>query len=396
MEREKILRQINELKRENNWQEILCRFDHLVQPGTEMWKDAELVKELGFAHSQMGNTEKALKLYRRWQELEPEKAQPHYAMGYVYYLRKEFQKAVECYDKALECYPGYMVCHYRKGVVLLAMGKSQLAHREFKWVIDEYEALRDEDKLRRMKKTYIRALYGDGKACYRMRKYKDAEERFRKVLRYDKKNWFKPIFKYYSLGKVCIELGKAEEAENLLQRARELKPQKDYIWDRLGRMYHRLKGDMLRAEECYRKALECRRVPYVLVNRALLYLDGGKEREALMDLQEALRKDKKGKHKILLILARVAIRAGRLEEAIGYLERAIEFKEKVYGVDCGEAHYLLSQIWRLKGDEEKAKKELTRAQEVDSDFVWSTRIMAEDGNVQFVDLDYEPDEEMLP
>jgi tetratricopeptide (TPR) repeat protein len=386
--RKKILEELFQLKKENQWQTIIRKFDSLLQPGTEEWHWVDLLKEIGFAHSQLGHFQRALELYLRWLELQPDRPQPPYSIGFIHYVQKDYRTAIQWFNRALEKYPGYLICRYRKGFALLATQKPSLARKEFEFVIEAYENLQDEDQKRRLRKTYIRALFEDGKACFQLRRYLEAVKRFERVLHLDRFHFIEPVFKYYNLGKSFLEMGNGEAARKYLERALRCKPERDFVWERLGRLYHRLLRNPVEAERCFEKALECRRAPYILVSRGLFYLDRKNEAAAIRDLHEALRKDKKGKHKIYLILGKIELQKRRFTQAETYFRKAIDFKKKVYDADYGEAHYFLGHLWRLRGEEQKAQEEFQIASQVEPGLVWNTRVMGEK-TIQFVDIDTE-------
>lgn len=380
-----LLEKINLFKQKNNWQGIINTFDKDVQKDGKYWDTVELVKEVGFAHSQLGNFKQALYLYQRWRELAPDRAQPYYSIGYIYAQTQDYKEAIKWYNFALEKYPSYLICLYRKGIALLQQQKNKDALKILEKTIALYRSNKNEDFQKKQRKTYIRSLFAAGKASYNCHKFIPARDLFLQVLREDKKNFISPLFKYYNLGKCFIELEEKENAGNYLEKALHINKYKDYVWERLGRFHHKLSEDYQQSLFCFEKALSCRRAPYILISRAQLYLDMGKPIYAIKDLQEALKKDRKGKHKIMLALGKVYLKQRKLTEAEIYLNRACDFKLKMYETDYAEAHYYLAYLWQMRGEKKKSEHEFTVANRIDPGLVWDTAVMNEH-SFQFYDF----------
>jgi lipoprotein NlpI len=54
--------------------------------------------------------------FSRAEDLEPNKPEPHFAMGNLYFNRKEYKRAVEFYDHALELDGSHAMARCRRGI----------------------------------------------------------------------------------------------------------------------------------------------------------------------------------------------------------------------------------------------------------------------------------------
>ncbi len=364
-----ITNQIHELQRANNWQGIIQLLTPICQQDQWGWQEPELVSALGFAHSQMGNLEQAEQCYLRWIEIEPDRAPPFYCLGYIYYLRADWREAIRWFEQALKIFPDYLVCLYRLAYAYFEFNKARESIPLLEQVVGLYQTHTDEDWLRRNRKNYLKSCFLLAKSCYRKRRYQEALQVIDTLFREDEKEVIPREHKYYARGKILAARGQYEEALSNLQKALHARYPQPYVLDQIGRVYHRSE----KYEEAlgyYHHALSIRRFPYILANRAETYLALGKEPLALKDLHEALKRDRKGKHKIYLRLGQISLNAGREREAKHYFESAIHWKRKTYNADYAEAHYALAQLLVRSGNKTAAKQELQTALEIDPNLEW--------------------------
>ena len=142
------------------------------------------------------------------------------------------------------------------------------------------------------------------------------------------------------VGWVFFLLGDAESAADRLHRATELHTHPRDLaatLDRLGSVYRQI-GKADEAEACYRKALEILEQDplrgHVIANMGWIELDRERPHEAQELLQKALPLlqelgDLDAATHTLVGLANAAHRQGRLREALGYLEPALEIVESL-------------------------------------------------------------------
>lgn len=324
---------------------------------------------MGFACTQVGNLQQAKTFYTRWLEIEPDRAQPFYSLGYVYYLEEDWREAIRWFEEALRLFPEYLVCLYRLGYAQYRFNKSQLARKSLEKAQQIYQANSDEDWLRRNRKNYIKIRFLLGKVYLELKQYRAALDQFQAVLQLDRKDLIQPEHKHYEMGKSFAALGHTEQALSHLQQALNPRFPQPYILDCMGRVYQKA-GQLHLALEHYNRALGIRRLPFILLNRALLFKEMNQVPGAISDLQEALRRDKKGKHKVHLELARIYLEAQKLNEARHHLQAAIRFKQEVYGTDYAQAHYLFVFYYLKLNQKEQAQQALRRALELQPDLEW--------------------------
>ncbi len=324
---------------------------------------SEVFSNLGFAYSQLNRLDEARYCYKQWLELEPNRAQPHYCLGYIDYMEKEWKEAIEWFDQALEIFPDYMVCLYRKGVAQFNMLKSKTALETFTRAIKVYQASENPQFMKTQAKYFYKSIFYLGKCYYDLHKFNHSIACFKKIIAEDQRDYVDPLFKNYNLAKGFYGLKQYPEAIAILLELHKKFPQREYIDDLLGQVYA-ASGDYYRANEYYKQALKKRPAFYIFSHRADLHFNNGKLSEAIRDYHEALKRDRKGKHKILLALGKTAIAQNQPEQAKTYFIRAIEFKKKLYESDYADAHLALAEYYKLTGNDNEAKAEYAIAAEL--------------------------------
>ncbi len=384
-------KRIEEMKAKRDWLGTVQFVQERLESEDEMspTERAELYSAAGFAHCQLGEFERALSMYELWKEMSPKSAAARYCIGYVYAQMGRYPEAVAWFDEALKLRPRYISCLYRKGMALMAWGKPNPASRAFEDALHAY-AEADQDQRRANQKYLVKSTFELGKAHLQCRRHRKALKMFQWVLEHDKKGYVDAHFVHYNLGKLYLETGELDLAETELTKALEGHQDKEYVWERFGRLAHK-RGEHAKALEYYQRALDCRYVPYVLVSRAETHVAMGNPSLAVKDLLDALRRDKLGKHKIWIRLAELALQSGKEELAESNYRKAIDFKRKKYGKDCAEARYGLAQLYWRQGKEEEAREELRQAVLANPNLAWDRRIFRALGlPVPVMGLRFEP------
>ena len=78
---------------------------------------------------------------RRWTEVvqaEPDNTEGHYQLGWTYYQRGEYDKAIAEYRKTLEIEPKHVGARYNLGVALMTKKDYPAAKAELQSVVDSY------------------------------------------------------------------------------------------------------------------------------------------------------------------------------------------------------------------------------------------------------------------
>lgn len=364
-----------EYRKKNRWYDIISILEPLAIRGQFVWDRGWYISQLGFAYSQVKKLDKALYCYKRWLELEGKKSQPYYCIGYVWYIQNKWVEALEWFDQALEIEPEYLVCLYRKGVALQRQFKYKQSHEVLYKAVKIYLASGDEDYQKRNKKYFYRSIFYLGKAFFGIHDYKNAKACFNKVLTEEKFGYIEQVYKVYNLAKSHLALGEYELSLKAINTI--LKYAKDNVWiyDLKGRIYY-CTNEFNHALDTFSKALKIRKFSYIHQGRAKTWIELNKPDRAIADFEQALKRDRKGKHKILLQLGEVYLNRDQYTIAINYFKRAIEFKMKVWDADYAEAHLALATAYRFLGNKEAATQETSIAYEIKPHLEWEDSIIS--------------------
>jgi len=343
-----ILKQVESLKQNNRWQDIISLLKPLVDKGQA---DTRCLSSMGFAYSQLKRYDEARYCYKQWLEKAHNPAPVLYCLGYLEYDQKRWTQAIEWFDMALEEYPDYIVCLYRKGVALY----NKLQFKNSKETLDHlvrcYLELNDTDAIRRNAKYFYKAIFYLGKSYYQLGQKNNALACFQKLLEEDVRDYVEQLFKQFNWAKALFSAGRHEEALKVLKT---LQP-KDYVLDLEAQIYADL-GENQRAEKLYGKALERRAASYIFSHRGLFYKSLGESAKAERDFHDALKRDRVGKHKILFQLALLAEERDDLAQAENFAERSTAFKRKLYERDYLPALEMLARIYDKTGRNDKARQ----------------------------------------
>ncbi len=370
---EKIFEQTAALRRENNWQGIVRLLQPLCREGRAAWNEPRALSELGFACTQVNALDNAKKYYQRWIEVEPDRAQPFYCLGYVFYLEQNWLEAIRWFDEALRIFPDYLVCLYRKGYAFFADGKSKKCIEPVARALGIYRASRDEDFRKRHAKTAVKAMFLLARALYQTKDYQNALAQIQSAFAHNKRGFIPTAHLHYALGKILTALHREDEALKHLGQALNRRHPQAYVLDQIGRVHHQI-GDYQTALDKYGQALALRRFHYILFDRAMTFLALGKSDPAVRDLHEALKRDKLGKHKIYLELGKISIEREKWVEARHYLESAIQFKKKTYQADYAEAHYAMVFLHLKHGEKNLAKEAFQHALDINPNLKWDQNL----------------------
>ena len=366
-----IEKQIANLEKNNHWQQIIDLLKPLLKSGNE---SVFILRSLGFAYSQLDRYDEARYCYKRWIELEPGRAQPYYHVGFTFYDAGQWNEAVEWFDLALERFPDYLVCLYRKGVALFMTFKVRQAKDTLKKAIMVYQQSNNPDFKQRMSKYYYRSIFYLGKCYLQINSLNNARACFEKILQEDQRAYIDPLYVKYNLALSLMKLKKYEQAEQLAITLTKMNSRAEWLYDFWGRLLI----EQNRPAEAIQKlnmGLKIRVQPYILADRAKAYYLNGQRELAKNDLHDALRRDRKAKHKILLELAKIAFEEKHINDAEVYARRAIEFKQRIYEADYAEAHLMLHQIYQAMGHTKQAEEELEIAQNICPQLEWEDDLL---------------------
>lgn len=187
-----------------------------------------------------GDTDEAIRAYRRALSIEPDNPDAHNNLGLLLADSGDPAEASKSYRRALRIRPGSAITHYNLGLALEALDRLDEAadcHRR---------ALEIEPR-------FAEAHNHLGNVLRRLGRPAEAEACYRRVLE------LQPEYAevYSNLGNVLAEQGALAEAESCHRRALELRPGFAEAHANLGRLL-RETGRLVESERTLRRALELR------------------------------------------------------------------------------------------------------------------------------------------
>jgi tetratricopeptide (TPR) repeat protein len=322
----------------NEWQEAINVLEEArgIEP-----ENPYVLGPLAFSYSRIRQHAKAIKLYERLCELEPDVARWPYGLGYQYYDQQQYAQAIEHFDRALEIDPKYIVVLYRKGYALSTLeGKRGQALTTFERCRGAYRGLPDAEAKDRERKHYADACYQQGKLFLEARNHRLAEERLREAL--DLKRDDPDI--HYALGKVYLETERFDQAINSLRTAQRLSEQpQHYILDFLARAYVGA-GQLQEAIRLYEQMPPpIRNRSYILRNMGGVYAKLDELDKAEHTLQEAVKREHRN-HNGHYELGLVYQRQGKWSEAAQEFRTATTLRQKHYNLSFPEAEQALADL----------------------------------------------------
>ena len=211
-----------------------------VTPGSRFYRDAVL--QQAYRYSEDGNTEETIRLLENALIFEPDHPDFLVFLASMYEEKEAFEDALALLKRAVEVDPDNERAYFRMGVVYDKMDMKDESIATMKQVItlkpDHANAL-----------NYLGYTYADLGI-----NLEEAEMLIQKALQ------IKPNDGYItdSLGWVYYKQGRYQEALTLLLKASELAPDDAIILEHVGDTYQKL-GDRARALEYYRKSLSIRK-----------------------------------------------------------------------------------------------------------------------------------------
>ena len=295
---------------------------------------------LGLAHHEQGDTESAMKFWKRSLEIDPSRADANDSLGHALLLRDDYEKAEEYFRKALAIDPTLGTANARLASALIHQGKM----REAATILEKAQSL-NADGHRQL-----------GEAYQHLGEFEKARASYTKAIGLNANL----AEAYYGLSKVLNRLGEREAANKYFQtfsvlreraeeRGRDVRANYDTMeitkksvaqtHTDAGRVYI-LAGRAREAERLWLKAAEldpknslCR------LQLAVLYQQGGKPREALKYYEEVAAADPND--------ALVQLNMGRLWMKLNETQRAEQaFAQAVrLAPEQAEAHGSLAEFY---------------------------------------------------
>ena len=357
----RILGEIRTLETQNRWQDIVDLFypvdDHAPQLCAH-GLDIEVRSDLAFALGQLKRFDQALAELRICVQRDPENFRYRSSLGYTLMSslhaaaareiilpgqerKARLEQAHEHFRKAQTLLPDRVTAYYREGRLFKDFDRKPdkaiplLARAVRNW--DDYA---QETKLSRHqeRKNAIKARYALASCLVDEGRAASALEHIRIVLVDDEQSGhLKNEHKHFALGKVLHALGQFEDALKALEAAAMFTnpTDGDYVHELAGRCFLALGQPEHGLRSVERVPLKARR-PYVRWTEADCLAALGRLDEAERVLLACCERDRRGRHKALLRLARLAYNRNSFADVAAYAEKAGQFHQEVYGTPCAD------------------------------------------------------------
>jgi tetratricopeptide (TPR) repeat protein len=386
MDATSVLRSARKLKASNEWEALVEMGDKLPDRLEDDW--LAVADEVAFAYGHLGITEKAVELYARTFSVEPTYRRAS-ALAYVYYDalmqqnargrregprrdaesdRKEFQRWI---GEALRRRPGSVKDLYRMGVyeAQIQTRHDAPALRIFRRAINAYRSLDEVTRRSRhdLAKPFVRSLYGAARSAYRLGRFEEARHWIFTCIRQDEQtDYVAPLFKLYLAGKVCAELDMPNDAERAFRLALDAKgpPSRNFVFSALAKLAVRC-GRLDDAETWIEKNIGPHRrsaSDWRLLGD--IARKKGDDKGALAAFENALKKDRAGRHLTLVRIGDLNLESGKHGKARRSYQKANKFRKRKYLSDDPAALEGLLRVAELRGDEEKAAELRRQIQEL--------------------------------
>ena len=346
---ESILLEVSKLKRRCEWEAIASRAADLPRVLEGDW--IHIADEVAFALGQLARTDEAACLFERVYEVRPSRRIAS-ALAYVYYdalLRRRARNGpsrdkevdrksfVRWIRTALEHDPRSVTDLYRLGVFEAQVESchDKTALRAFLASIAAYREIPAGESMRRQRllKHNVKALYAGARSALRLGDLDRARRLSFDCIREDEKtDHVDPVHKLYLAGKICAALGRDDHAERAFRKALDAKgpPHRDYIFGALAQLA--LRGN--RPDDAERwlddNVPPHRRKPFIWRLYGEVKVARGREREGLLAFQNALRKDRGGRHLTLTSLGELELGMGKHVKAEKSFRKALDFRRRRY------------------------------------------------------------------
>ena len=204
--------------------------------------------ELSDAYLEKGMYNQALLSYERYLALPlgaAQKAQGHFSLGNLYFLKEEYAQAIQECGKALELDPQRIEAHWIQGLTFVKKGMFDQADSEIFAIGGLIEKLRDEDS-----KAYY--YYLKGELYMKKGLYQQALENFNEATNF---NPLKRTFFVDALGEAYFRIGELNKAVREFEDVLKINPNYAQTHYLLGQVYQRL-GKKGKARAHFQKFLE--------------------------------------------------------------------------------------------------------------------------------------------
>ncbi|MEJ5359429.1 MAG: tetratricopeptide repeat protein [Desulfobacterales bacterium] len=374
------LAEIEEMSRENRWQDILAAFFPLQEKLPELADeglDSAVRERIAFALGQLGRFDEAIAELQICVGRDPENFHAHSSLAYTAYnslyaaknrqillagrhRAERIRLAHQHFQAAQALRPDGVTVFYREGMLWKQIeGKADKALPLFQKAVANWESLADEERERRHqeRKNYVKALYQLASTLCAVERPKAALPVLKKCIAEDEQSGHLSLLhKHFALGKVYFLLNRLEEARDALQFALRCRTEGpvDFVHELLGRVFLGL-NEPAKALEAVRQVPEKARRPYVRWTEADALCSLKRWSEAREVLRRALERDGRSRHKTLIRLCQIEYLLGETSKAFGHAAEADRFFREQWGNPSADALFWMAACALKSGDRDKAR-----------------------------------------
>lgn len=349
-----VLHDLEELFRQNRWEEILSVYYPVKEKLPELENHPRVHQirgKLAFALGQVKRFDEAIAELSLCINQAPNDFYHHNSLAYTAYnslyaaknrevflagkMREDRIKlAHRHFTAAQSIRPDNVTNCYRRGMLLKQIeNKPKKAIPMFHQAVKNWESLDEEirETRHREHKNYVKSLYHLAGCLLEAQCPQAALDAIKKCLSQDEgSNHVSLVFKFFAFGKVHFHLNRFSEAKDALKFALKTAEKQpiDFVFELLARTYLAL-DDAERALNTIRSVPENRRRPYIQWTESDILCSLKKFSEAEIILVQSQKRDNRSRHKALVRLARISYLLGRYKETVKYAQSAsVFFREK--------------------------------------------------------------------
>jgi tetratricopeptide (TPR) repeat protein len=328
--RRQALAEINDLRSDNRWEDVVTLFYPLEQHAPELVQaglDTEVRAELAFALGQTGRHDQAISEFEACVQTDPESFLAVSGLAYAMYnalfaaknreilltpdaKRKRVEAAHTWFEKAQQLRPDGVTNFYRQGMLYKNLqGKTKLAVPLFAKAVENWRAYPSEKQQSRHqeRKNYIKSLYNLASCRSKNEEVKGALPLIEECIKEDEASGLlKMEHKYFALGKIHYQLGNLDQALHALEMAAQFTNAKDgdYVFELKARVFLQ-KKEFQTGLDTVRTIPGKARRPYVHWTEADLLLGLGQVDKAKEVLHRSAERDRRSQHRALVRLAKI-------------------------------------------------------------------------------------------
>ncbi|HHO48854.1 MAG TPA: tetratricopeptide repeat protein [Desulfobacteraceae bacterium] len=373
-ELERVLAELDELQAGNRWEDSIALFHPVTEKLPELVEaglDSPVRLKLGFALCRARRHEEAVACILDVVQRENDNVMAHYSLAYtvldlLFTARTDrkplqpkrraelVQLAHEHFTRSRELAPDSVTFFYREAILYKEIeGKPRQAIPLFEQAVVNWEKQSSEEQTARhqQRPKYIKSLYHLASCLLQLDLPRRSLKILEKMMVLDgDRNHMHPLFKHFAMGKVLFALGRPKDAIDHLETAAHRADNgqaTDFVWELAARCAIDL-GLPDRAAGYINRIPQPARRPYVRWTESDVLVALGRKDEAVRILIQSAERDRRGRHKALLRLARIHLADGEAGKALNLAQQAADFCRETFGSEAHEAlFWQAASLYRL-------------------------------------------------